>query len=658
MAIVKMNKFTLLAFESQKYSLLKKLQAFANVEFSDLSQNNENEFNELKRDNESNEITEIEGELAKVKFAIELLSNYSDKPGMLKGLKQGKKSLNYQTVEEINHQWNWKEIYEVLRNKENDITKIKNIISKLSSSIEELAPWSNLDISLSDVNSLKNTVNFIGSLPQLFMDSLMEDLQNNFKGYYMEVISDSSREANLFMVFHKDDEENANQLLKKHSFSKINLNYEDIPRKIINENKEEISKLKGNIENILDEIKSYVVYLEQFKIAHEHYTNKLSRLNTMERFLRSENIVAMKGFYPSDNHEGLIKLLDETLGSDYYIEFSEADGEEVPILLKNNKMFAAFEPITAMYSMPKYKEIDPTPLFAPFYIFFFGMMLSDAGYGILMLLATGIALKLFNLDEDMRKTVRMFFYLSISTIVWGALYGSYFGLQLIPAIWMTPDSDVSMLMLVSIAMGLIQIFIGLGIKGYMLIRDGQPLSAVFDVGLWYITLTGSIIWAVDALGAGETIGINPQLVKVAGILTVISMVSIVLTHGRAEKSIGGKLGTGFYSLYGITGYVGDLVSYTRLAALGLATGFIGSAFNIMVEMLGKSVFTIVFAVIVFAFGHIFNLLINALGAYVHTSRLQYLEYFGKFYEGGGKAFNPLKFNSQYYNILKTENEEE
>jgi len=253
----------------------------------------------------------------------------------------------------------------------------------------------------------------------------------------------------------------------------------------------------------------------------------------------------------------------------------------------------------------------------------------------------------------MRKTVKMFLYLSVSTIVWGVLYGSYFGGAIkIPPVWMTPESDVGLLMLVSIAMGLIQIFVGLGIKAYILIRDGKPLAAFLDAGLWYFTLTGSIIWAVSALGSGDSLNLSPQIVRVAGIITVISMILIILTHGRGEKSIGAKLGTGFYSLYGITGYVGDLVSYTRLAALGLATGFIGSAFNIMVGMLGKSIFAIIFAVIIFTFGHIFNLLINALGSYVHTSRLQYLEYFGKFYEGGGKAFEPLKFTSKYYNISK------
>ncbi len=658
MAIVKMNKFTLLAFESQKYSLLEKLQTFENVEFAYLEDLEESGFSELKRDNESIEISEIEGELSKINFVIELLSSHSKKIGMLKGLKEGKKEIGYNSLSEMASKSNWSIIYNELKEKENLINKSKSEISKLSNSIEELRAWENLDASFSQLSS-KSTVSFLGVIPQVFMETLRKDLQDGFAGYYLEVIGEDTREANVLMIFHKDEEELASGLLKKYSFSKIILNYDGIPKKIIEDYRRKIAELNHSINNIIEEIKNYVIHLEEFKMVYEYYENKAIRLKSAGLFLKSENIIAIEGHYPTENHDRFLKVLNSALGEEYYIEFSEAQGEDVPILLKNNSVFSAFEPITAMYSMPRYKEIDPTPLFAPFYILFFGMMLSDAGYGVLMLLATGIALARFNLDSDMRKTVRMFFYLSISTIVWGALYGSYFGGAIkIPPVWMTPDSDVGLLMIVSIAMGLIQIFVGLGIKAYILIRDGNPLAAFFDAGLWYFTLTGAIIWAVNALGAGETLGLSPQVVKVAGIITVISMILIVLTHGRGEKSIGGKLGTGFYSLYGITGYVGDLVSYTRLAALGLATGFIGSAFNIMVDMLGKSFFAIIFATIIFTFGHIFNLLINALGSYVHTSRLQYLEFFGKFYEGGGKAFNPLKFTSQYYNILKTGNEEE
>jgi len=233
------------------------------------------------------------------------------------------------------------------------------------------------------------------------------------------------------------------------------------------------------------------------------------------------------------------------------------------------------------------------------------------------------------------------------------MYGSYFGDAIkIDPIWMKPDSNVILLMIVSVALGLIQIYVGLGIKGYMLVRDGKPLDALLDVGLWYLTLTGAILWLLSALGALGSLSTSGNITTIAKYATFGGMILILLTHGRSEKGIGAKFGAGLYSLYGITGYVGDLVSYTRLAALGLATGFIGSAFNLMIGMLGNPIAKILAGSLIFIVGHLFNLFINALGAYVHTCRLQYLEYFSKFYEGGGKTFRPLKFSSKYVKVVK------
>lgn len=658
MAIVKMDRFTLLAFESQRSLLLEKLQAFENVQFTQLSNYSEGDLSFLTQVDTSNEIAEVEGDLSKVKFTLELLNKYVDKPSLLTALKEGKKTLTYKELEKFYSSSKWRDIYTDLKEKENSITQRMNQINKLSNLVDDLKPWVNLDASISEIENTKSISSFIGVLPQAFLESFKNELEANFKEFYFEIVNSTTKESNVILIFHKDDESEGDILLKKYSFSKVNLNINNKPCDSIKNYEDEINNHKVFIESTNKDIKGYTKNYEEFKLVYEYLENKLLQLKAAESLFKSNNIVAIEGFYPSEEHNTFVKIIESAVGKDYYLESSQADGEEVPVMLKNNTVFGAFEPITAMYSVPKYNEIDPTPLFTPFYILFFGMMLSDAAYGLIMLICTAFALKRFNLDDEMKKTTRMFFYLSISTIVWGVLYGSYFGKAIFPPLWMAPDSDVSMLMIVSILLGLVQIYVGLGIKAYMLIKNGEPISAILDVGLWYITLTGTIIWAVDALGSASTIGIGPGVVKIAGIATIIGMVLIVLTHGRTEKSVGAKLGSGLYSLYGITSYIGDLVSYTRLAALGLATGFIGAAFNIMVGMLGKSVFTIIFAVIVFTFGHVFNLLINALGAYVHTSRLQYLEYFGKFYEGGGKAFSPLKYNSKYYKITNLKNEEE
>lgn len=653
MAIVKMNKFMLLAFENQKKSLLEKLQSFQNVQFLDLSKNESSELNQLKSDSASSEISEVEGELSKVKFIIELLSTFSEKPKLLKDLKEGKKSYSYDVLEQITSTSHWHEVYSDLKQKDNKINMNHNYITKLKANIEELKPWESLDTSVESINVLKKSKAILGEIPQGNVDSLRLKLDETTKNYYFEVISSIGRNSYIMVIAHNDDLADIEQLLKSSSFSKIDIQCDGVPKEVIKEYKKTIESINTENNFIQEGMKEHVNKLEEYKVVYEYYSSLLLRLKSTENFLKSKNIVAIEGYYPSELHNDFQSTLKSILGDDYYLESESAEGDDVPVKLKNNKVFESFENITSMYSVPKYKEIDPTPLLAPFYIFFFGMMLSDAGYGLVMFVGTLIALTTFNLDEDTRKSIKMFFLLSISTIFWGIMYGSYFGdfIKIAP-LWMKPDSNVGLLMIVSVVMGLIQIYVGLGIKAYMQIRDKDYFGAFADVGLWYITLTGAIIWALSAFVDLASLGVPVVIIAIAKYGTIAGMVGIVLTNGRQESSIGGKLGQGFYALYGITSYVGDLVSYTRLAALGLATGFIAYAFNIMVSMVSTSWATIIFGVAIFVVGHVFNLFINALGAYVHTCRLQYLEYFGKFYEGGGTSFEPLKYNSKYFKISK------
>lgn len=653
MAIVKMNKFMLLAFENQKKSLLEKLQSFQNVQFLDLSKNESSELNQLKSDSASSEISEVEGELSKVKFIIELLSTFSEKPKLLKDLKEGKKSYSYDVLEQITSTSHWHEVYSDLKQKDNKINMNHNYITKLKANIEELKPWESLDTSVESINVLKKSKAILGEIPQGNVDSLRLKLDETTKNYYFEVISSIGRNSYIMVIAHNDDLADIEQLLKSSSFSKIDIQCDGVPKEVIKEYKKTIESINTENNFIQEGMKEHVNKLEEYKVVYEYYSSLLLRLKSTENFLKSKNIVAIEGYYPSELHNDFQSTLKSILGDDYYLESESAEGDDVPVKLKNNKVFESFENITSMYSVPKYKEIDPTPLLAPFYIFFFGMMLSDAGYGLVMFVGTLIALTTFNLDEDARKSIKMFFLLSISTIFWGIMYGSYFGdfIKIAP-LWMKPDSNVGLLMIVSVVMGLIQIYVGLGIKAYMQIRDKDYFGAFADVGLWYITLTGAIIWALSAFVDLASLGVPAVIIAIAKYGTIAGMVGIVLTNGRQESSIGGKLGQGFYALYGITSYVGDLVSYTRLAALGLATGFIAYAFNIMVSMVSTSWATIIFGVAIFVVGHVFNLFINALGAYVHTCRLQYLEYFGKFYEGGGTSFEPLKYNSKYFKISK------
>ena len=422
----------------------------------------------------------------------------------------------------------------------------------------------------------------------------------------------------------------------------------EIPMNTIHTDMDRIEKIKSEKFFIKEELAALEEGLNKLELVYEYYHNIYTRKLAKNNFLKTNNTVVIQGWIPVEKNEELSNIGKKVLGEDYYLTYEEVKEEEilnVPIKLKNNSLNKSFENITEMYSLPRYNDIDPTPLLAPFFLLFFGMMVADIGYGLLVLIGSLIALKAFKLEEKQREFAKFFFWLSFPTIAFGAIYGAFFGdLIPLPALINT-KTDVTTILVMSIVFGVIQIFFGLGIKAYVLVRSGKPLDAFFDVGSWVITLASIGVFAFGKMNGNELVG------NIGMWCMIFGMVLIVLTQGRQMKSKGGKIGQGLYELYGITGYIGDLVSYTRLMALGLAGGSIAGALNLIIGMF-PGVALVIFGPIVFILGHVFNLGLSLLGAYVHTCRLEYVEYFGKFYDGGGRPFKPFKTLDKFIDIKK------
>ncbi|MBQ3031954.1 MAG: V-type ATP synthase subunit I, partial [Anaerotignum sp.] len=332
--------------------------------------------------------------------------------------------------------------------------------------------------------------------------------------------------------------------------------------------------------------------------------------------------------------------------------------EEVPVLLHNSGAATPFEAVTNMYSLPSRKDIDPTTILAPFYFIFFGMMLSDAAYGIILSAICFFVLKKYKPEGTIYKMFKMFFYCGISTFIWGALFGGWFGNFFtvaaetllgkeftIQPIWFNPLEEPMRLLIFSLILGAIHLFIGMGIQAYMYIRDGHPTDAICDIFLWYVLLIGLVLFAVGG-------SVTPALSTVGKIMSIVGAVGIFATGGRKKKGIIGKITGGFGALYGITSYLSDVLSYSRLLALGLATGVVAQVINTLGSLAGGGILGAVILTVALVFGTIFNLAINALGAFVHSCRLQYVEFFGKFYTGGGREFRPFARKTKYVKIVK------
>ena len=304
------------------------------------------------------------------------------------------------------------------------------------------------------------------------------------------------------------------------------------------------------------------------------------------------------------------------------------------------------------------------------YYVLFGMMLSDAGYGLLMVIGCGIALAKFkNMEAGLKKSLKMFLYCGISTVFWGAMFGSFFGDAVavigktffnadvsLPAVWFAPLDDPMRLLLFSFLVGILHLFAGLGAQFYQLVRQGLWKDAVFDVVFWYMLVGGGVVYLLSMQMFTDMVALSFTLPAIAGTIGAaaagIGAVGIVCTSGRSSKSFGKRFLKGLYGLYGVSGYLSDILSYSRLLALGLATGVIASVFNQMGAMAGSGPLGAAVFILAFVIGHTLNLGINVLGAYVHTNRLQFVEFFGKFFEGGGRKFTPFAARTKYFKITE------
>jgi V/A-type H+-transporting ATPase subunit I len=647
MAIVKMSKFDLFAFDSERENLLHELQKFKYVHFLNLNEDESLKEYGLRSVEVPENIVALDEEISKVKYGIETLSKYVPKESGFDAMKKGLETLSFDELEAKALKIDYENVYLQIKDLDSKKDALLQEVVRLNAAIDDLKPWTKLNSPIRDLNKFEQCEVLLGTIPKKLKQKLETDLLDTQYTYF-EILSEDKDNLYIIALTSKLEVDQLKEILRNNSFSNAKLIGEDEPSNEISRLEEQINIKQNEINIYDDKIKQLSDTLPDLKVEYEYLMNKKLRLMASEKFMSTDNINVIQGYIPTDMEEDFLKSINSALKSKYYIEINEADKDDpdVPILLRNSKFAQSFESLTGMYALPRYNEIDPTPFLAPFYLAFFGMMIADIGYGVLMLIGTLVALKAFNLSESMKNSMRFFHYLSYSTIVWGVIYGSFLGgIVPLPAL-INPAVQYNELLVISIAFGAIHLFYGLGLKAYLSIRDGKVLDALFDVGFWYMALVGGIVFL-----ASMVISV-PNIVKnIAMIVMIIGMVGIVATGGRDAKSIPGKAAGGLYSLYGISSYVGDFVSYSRLMALGLSGGFIASAINMMIDMLfAKGIFGILAGIIVFFVGQLFNLFLSILSAYVHTIRLTYVEFFGKFYEGGGKAFNLFTNKTKYINL--------
>lgn len=416
--------------------------------------------------------------------------------------------------------------------------------------------------------------------------------------------------------------------------------------------------MKADNKDCAEELKALAASLPDLKRLADHYTILSDADSAIEKAVSSGEVFIVSGYVPHVRAEKLKNAVESRFDAAVSL-YEPTEDQDVPVLLKNNGFAKPLEGITEMYSLPGKNDIDPTFIMSFFYYFFFGMMLSDAGYGLLISIATGLFVFKAPKSNPMRDKAKMFLFCGLSTVFWGAMYGSWFGdLPVVVAtnffgkekfsmaLWVDPLNNLMHVLVVCFIFGLIHLFTGVFVNSINLIKRGQTFDGLCEL---IPTLTAVLGLAPMFFGLFTTV---PEWMSKAGTpLLIVGAILVVLTAGRSAKSLPGKLGGGLYGVYNlVSGWLGDVLSYARLLALGLSTGVVAQVINMLGTLPQNKTLKLVMFIFVSILGHTANLFINLIGAYVHTNRLQYVEFFGKFYDGGGRAFQPLKVNAENFKI--------
>ena len=689
MAVNRMKKLQIVAHNSYHPELVKSLQDSEVIHIVDLTEQESSEPEDTTKPSASLTDAELEYEpdsmrqrhrlrmqpmiegiirgmrddLAELQFAINYLATFETKKSFLSGFLENQIIFSQQEYAEILEHTDSQKSLNICRECRSlgeEATQLIAQQNKLDTDKSYLLPWSNLDTPLEEIHDTEKTVMRLGIIPIIGYDNLSVEIESRGIDVFFEIITETKREKYLLVIFLKEDEDIIMPILTNHGFSPTTLPADS--GKI----SELLAQIDEDIQNI--ETRKTEIYQRSVELAKEknrlmafydHRLELLEQEEARENFIHTEHTFVIEGWVRENDAEALKDKLLQNFEV-IHVELEEPNYEdEPPVDMENKRLFRPFQMVTNLYGSPKYREIDPTPYIAPFFAFFFGVCLTDAGYGIVLaLIAYLIGKKLIRDEGGGKQLFRVLILAGIATIIVGALTGGWFGIPIDegPLSFLSkvrvidPSKDQMTFFAVVLGLGFLQVWFGFVVKMLIDIKE-RDWGSFFHADLsWLIIMTGLpvVILLRKEMPHQLLIGVEA--------LFVICAIWFVILSDREGENIAGRIGTGFFGLYSrIAGSFGDILSYSRLFALGLATGIIASVVNTMAMMtwnvpyLGKVV-----TVGILIGGHIFNIVINALGGFIHTARLQFVEFFTKFYEGGGEPFKPFKREHVYTTIMEIE----
>lgn len=650
MTVVKLQKVHLIGMRRDKKKVLKALQDFGAVQLEEVA---------LEEGTTWTKNTETDSDLeltrAHLEFAVGLLAPFAKKRGVL----EGPVVVNEKKAKAVTESFDYKELISICKDLEVKYTNAKTTLELLEQAKDELTPWKNSKVAPKEALGSKGyEVAFVVATSKEVAE-LEKGVKEIGPLLDMHIVHTEKATQYLTLIYSRDYIRRVKEL-----FSKVKVKEVSLPEvqttvkdalKNIAEQEKDAHKIIKEIEG---EFKKLAANYETLQIIHDYYKWQVDLMHVAANGVESETTFAYSGWLPLEQMLEIENVLRDKTNNKIAIVPMKTD-EPSPVALKNHALLQPIENVTTLYGLPIPNEYDPTTFISIFFVAFFGMAVTDAGYGIVMTITMLLVLKYMKLSKQIKSFVKLLMYAGILTAIMGFIYGGWFGmtveqapgflttgtgddLQFIGQIF-NPIEDPMTVLILSLVVGYAQIAFGVFIAFWAEFTKGSKKVALMDHFTWFVTLVSLAVVIMGSAGV-----VSAGVGSIGTYVLYAGLISLVLTQGRDKKGIVGKAVSGVLSLYGLVGYFGDILSYSRLLALGLATAIIGLAVNVVAGLVGGLPFIgWLLVIVVLIGGHLFNLVVNALGAFIHSARLQFVEFFSKFLQGGGKPFRPFRKESKY-----------
>ena len=654
MAIVKMKRLQLLGLRADRERLLRPLQSLGCVEISEPAIDLSDPAWSALAKPEGGGLAKAKEQSQQLNGALEVLAKYAPAKGALLAARP---TVTEQQLFDDGVYADGLSAAQQITDAERALTACQAEQARLQAQKASLEPWLPLDVPLETEGDATVSVIF-GAVPAKVDFAAVEAAVGQATELAQLFPAGSDRDLRYFLlVCHASVQSECSEAMRPFGYSRVTLrNWTGTAADNIRLLDNQIAAQERQLQEHKDRIVSLGDKRDLLRQCVDRAAQEIGREENKARLIDTDTAFLLEGWLPADRKAELAKLLEDYACAWRTSDPTPEEYPQVPVKLKNNAVTRSMNTITEMYSLPAYDGIDANPLMAPFFIVIFGLMMADMAYGLLIMLGTGVILK--KTKPKNPYFMEMFFWSGISTFIWGALTGGFFGdfiPQLLglmgieftmPALF-SPMNDTLMIMIGSVALGFVQIITGMAVSVCHKTRKGDFLDALFDEITWWIILAGLAVWL-----CGSMLEVLPPVCGTVGLgMLIVGGLMLVLGGTRKAKGFGKVTSLVGIVYNGVTGFFSDALSYVRIMALMLSGSVIASVFN----TLGATTGIVPVFILISLLGNALNLALSLLGAYVHDLRLHCLEFFGRFYKEGGKPYQPLTIDTQYVDIIKEEN---